>query len=298
MDKFGRKTYMQENLLSTFSPRQYMLDKDFELYYYSDTEMQNVKDHTHNYYEFYFFFDGKVSIYIENDEYLLSSGDMIIIPPGTKHHLNIIDNSIPYQRCILWISQDYCEHLLNVSKDLVYPMQRAAVTKKNIYHFDVFTFNELKVQMFRLIREMRGNRFGRTIRIALSIHDFIFTISRNVYEIDNHEQMHEQNTLYDNILLYIDDHITENLTLDSIADAFFISKYHISHVFTENSSISLHQYIIKKRLNLCVNAIVSGTDISEAYLLCGFKDYSSFYRAFKKEYGMSPRDYVFSQKSL
>ena len=64
---------MRENLLSTFSSRQHMREKDFELYYYSDTALQNVKDHTHNYYEFYFLFGGKVSIFIENDEFILFS---------------------------------------------------------------------------------------------------------------------------------------------------------------------------------------------------------------------------------
>lgn len=289
---------MRENLLSTFSSRQHMREKDFELYYYSDTALQNVKDHTHNYYEFYFFFGGKVSIFIENDEFVLREGDMIIIPPGTNHHLNILDKSIPYQRCIFWISQDFCDHMLQTSSDLVYPLQKAAVTKKNIYHFDFFTFNELKTKMFRIIREMRGNRFGKATRISLSVHDFMFSISRNVYELDNPSQMRKDNSLYENILIYVDEHITEDLSLESISKEFFISKYHVSHVFTENFGTSLHQYIIKKRLTLCINAILSGTDISEAYLLCGFKDYSSFYRAFKKEYGKSPRDYVLNQKTL
>lgn len=289
---------MRENLLSTFSSRQHMREKDFELYYYSDTALQNVKDHTHNYYEFYFFFGGKVSIFIENDEFVLREGDMIIIPPGTNHHLNILDKSIPYQRCIFWISQDFCDHMLQISSDLVYPLQKAAVTKKNIYHFDFFTFNELKTKMFRIIREMRGNRFGKATRISLSVHDFMFSISRNVYELDNPSQMRKDNSLYENILIYVDEHITEDLSLESISKEFFISKYHVSHVFTENFGTSLHQYIIKKRLTLCINAIISGTDISEVYLLCGFKDYSSFYRAFKKEYGKSPRDYVLNQKTL
>ena len=48
---------------------------------------------------------------------------------------------------------------------------------------------------------------------------------------------------------------------------------------------------MKKRLLKCRDAILSHTSISEAYLLYGFKDYSSFFRAFKKEYGMSPREY-------
>lgn len=223
---------------------------------------------------------------------------MIIIPPGTNHHLEILDKSIPYQRCIFWISQDFCDHMLNMSSDLVYPLQKAAVTKKNIYHFDLFTFNELKTKMFRIIREKRGSRFGKATAISLYVHDLMLTISRRVYELDNPTQMHKDNSLYDNVLIYIDEHITEDISLESIAREFFISKYHISHVFTENFGTSLHQYIIKKRLTLCVNAIVSGTDISEAYLLCGFKDYSSFYRAFKKEYGKSPRDYVLNQRTL
>ena len=48
---------------------------------------------------------------------------------------------------------------------------------------------------------------------------------------------------------------------------------------------------MKKRLAACQDAILSNISISKAYVMFGFKDYSNFYRAFKKEFGISPKEY-------
>lgn len=76
---------MAKNLQTKFSTRQYMLSRDFEIYYYNEPASEKVSIHSHDYYEFYFFLEGDVSIWIEGEQYPLKYGDMVLIPPGIKH---------------------------------------------------------------------------------------------------------------------------------------------------------------------------------------------------------------------
>lgn len=282
---------MKKNLETRFNTRQYMLSQDFEIYYYNDQNLSKVDLHSHDYYEFYFFLEGNISIQIGQEICPIQYGDVMLIPPGIPHRPIIHSTELPYRRFVFWISQAYCSHLEELSPDYIYLMNYVQARKKYIFHNDRITFNALQSQIMRLIEEMQAARFGRDAQISLYVNELVLHLNRLIHDRNTPTRKNQEISLYQNLLTYIEDHLEGDLSLELLAKEFYVSKYHIAHVFKENLGMSIHQYITKKRLGLCREAIHSGMTITQVYQTFGFGDYSSFYRAFKKEYGISPKDF-------
>ena len=282
---------MPHKLASEFDNRQHMIHKNFELYYYENVLLTGVDAHKHNYYEVLFFVEGNVSMNIENTSYHLKDGDIVIIPPNTFHNIINHDLSIPYRRFVFWLSRPYYRSILNYSNELSYIFDNTKNNKQYVYPNDSIGFNSIQSKLFAILDEIHSERYAKDIKIATSIYDLIIQLNRMVLDgIDM--KIHRTHTrLFPNIVQYIENHIQEDLTLDTIAETFYVSKFHIAHAFKDKFGISVHKYIIKKRLQMVCDALLNNENITDIFHQYGFKDYSSFYKAFKKEYGCSPKEY-------
>ncbi len=282
---------MKKKLQTPFQTRQFMLSEDLELYYYSDSSLKQVASHSHDYYEFYFFLEGDVGIQIQGKQYPLSYGDVILIPPGISHKPIIHSLEVPYRRFVFWISRDFYRQITAISEECSYLMDYVKAQRRYIFHNDRVGFNAIQSRLIRLLEELSGRRFCRDAQIFLNASDLFLYLNRLVHEQNHPRQQPELVSLPQNLCDFIEGHIDEDLSLERLSQEFFVSKYHIGHAFKEQMGLSIHRYITKKRLALCRQAILGDMSITEAYQAFGFGDYSSFYRAFKQEYGISPKEF-------
>lgn len=280
----------KQELITPFSTRQYMYSKDYEIYYYSDLPNKSVAMHSHDYYEFYFFLEGNVNIVVEDKSLHVKPGDFLIIPPGILHMPVFLDSNTPYRRFVLWLSTQYCEQLMQASIDYGYLLQLVATSKNYLFENDVVSFNDLQARLFSITDEVKGHRFGKDARISILLNDLIITMNRMIYERRSAGRGSLKNRLSESICEYIDTHLEDDLSLDCLEQIFFISKYHISHSFKEDTGITVHKYTQMKRLEALKRAILAGRNVTDIYELYGFSDYSAFYRSYKKMYGESPKE--------
>lgn len=288
---------MKKELSTHFNDRQYMNSGEFEVFFYKDIDLDHVADHSHPYYEVYFFLNGDVTYVVDGKEYSLQHGDYLLIPPGIKHHPIFHSTGKTYQRFVLWISRSYYETMCSRCQDFSYSFTYVLQQKHYRFRTDFVTFQDIQGRLLDLIEEIRGSKAFHQLNSQLMIHSFLLFLNRITYNMIHQVPAAYENVLYLNICDYINNHLNEDLSLDHLASFFYASKYHISHIFKDNMGISLHQYILKKRLQASKNGILSGASLGELCHQYGFSDYTSFYRAFKKEFGVSPREFR-EQKNL
>ena len=150
-----------KKIRSDFNSRQYMLAEDFELFYYSDLNLQHVGNHSHAYYEVYLFSAGSVDMVIDNVKHSLHPGDMIVVPPQTLHRAVIQKGEVPYQRFVFWLSAAYCARLKRESADYMYLFSHTEKEKEYVYHLSLLEFNSTRSKLFALLEELHTDRFGR-----------------------------------------------------------------------------------------------------------------------------------------
>lgn len=282
---------MKKELSTTFDTRQYMQSADYEIFYYHDANINHISFHQHEHYECYFFLEGDADYQVGDTISPLHSGDFLLIPPGTPHRPVFHSRQVPYRRFILWISREYYQTLCRMSGDFSYGFDYAAEHGSYFFQTDFITGQNIQGKLMDMMEEKNGTKSFHATAFSLMVSSFLLHINRLVYETVHQVSVSYENALYLNICDYINNHIEEDLSLDTLADFFYVSKYHIAHIFKDNMGISLHQYILKKRLQASKNGILSGIPFNQIIYLYGFRDYTSFYRAFKKEFGQSPSEY-------
>jgi len=265
--------------------------------------------HYHTFHKCLIIIKGDVEYTIEGRELHLVDGDILWVPNFEAHKV-VIKKTKAYRRLVMYISPEFLELLSHEAHNFV---KLAGKEFNYVINYSKELNNELEELTFRLIQCKINNEL-ETYRInkanSNQVDDFSF-IGSNLrlhclfiqwFESYIHT-LSKQNTHVQSIttrferdiemgIEYIRHNLHKHISIDEISEVVHLSKYHLMRKFKEIFNISVYQFILRERLNKARTLMKEGYPLSEIGFKVGFSDYTTFARAFKKEYSCSPKKFA------
>ena len=288
----GGKEKMPPKKQKQFSTRQLMDAPDFEVFHYMDAHPVDVDYHSHDFYEIYFFLSGRVSYVIEGKTYHLRPGDMLLTNNRELHKPLIADGRI-YERFVVWISPSFLHSLGDETTDLSRCFDASSRRHYNLLRLTGESLQTIRKLLDRLEAAAERGGFGSGVLRRAYLMELLVAVNLAYFgSVSSEETDIVYNPKVSEILRYINNNLCGDLSLDALSQRFYVSKYHLSRQFKQYVGLTIHQYIMKKRLIAAKLLLLEGSTISEAYIGSGFGDYSNFLKGFKQEFGLSPRKFL------
>ncbi len=274
--------------------RQYMLTENFEILEKYGVPTGAVQMHNHGFYELLYIEEGEFASFVDNRLYVLHKGDFLLIDRDRLHHYQFVEKKHEKsKRLLLWITREYLQSLSGPGVDLT-----ACFSQKGApaYHFPGNQAQRLAGFLYWMKESISAENADEEEKRLLEktwLTLFFVTLNRlcrqSVFQFSMEES--RSNPMTKQVFDYIDAHIAEPITVDDLASATSLSKYYFLRSFKAVTGMTVHDFVLKKRLMQACRFISDGRPISEVWQSCGFSDYSAFFRNFKKSYGMSPREF-------
>lgn len=262
-------------------------DKGYGLKHGVFNSSKTASNHVHNCYEIIHFINFSGTYSVEGHVYDINNNDILITNPNELHKAMLPPDTIYENQQLLLREAFLAEFILddyNPFRALKYrELGRqnkidASIVKK--YNLDGL-FNQMAYYHEKTLPESRVMIKSLALQLLTHINNII-TITPT---------QKESNNIIQDILVYINNNLTDKITLELLEEKFSISKYYISRLFKHQIGYTVVEYITAKRILLAKELMLNGMYASDAALESGFSDYSNFYRSFKHTTGMSPYDY-------
>ena len=230
---------------------------------------------------------------VGTQRFRLQKGDIIFVTPGVSHR-PILPEAMqePYVRDVLWFSADFVnliERLLpqeNSLPHLPYGLLRTGGTR----------WESLSDLLHYGVTESERKQTGWETAIMGTVTLFLSRLKRAFLEDTSVSMAAEKPELLDRAMAWLEAHQSRRFTLEDMARQLYVSKSTLSQTFHHKLGVSVHRYLTQRRLISAKSLILEGIPLEEVGARVGFTDYSTFYRAFRQEYGISPRQFRKLQK--
>lgn len=263
-------------------------DNDLRVYYYNFNEKDKIGEQKlpqQSKYESYYriiWMTGISSIYIDKNIYNFSDPIICIAPPNEP--LSWLSRKSPYEFIIIEIHPKFFSNYPKNDKILKFFYKLKG--ENQVFNLLNPKNNNLNI-MIELLKTSLFARSGR-YHIETRVNAIISEMCM-IYESEYTEYIESTDSIPAQIIDFINKNYTNNITLETISEKFFVSKPTILAVVKRITGFAFKKYLTKLRLETALKMLEVGDNTAhEIALLCGFNGYSAFYKAFKMNYGCSP----------
>ncbi len=249
----------------------------------------NMQLHSHAFYELIFCCNSCGAEYLVGSQrYRLQEGDLIFVPPGVSHRPLLPDEMAqPYSRYVLWLSQEFMDMYASL---FPYPFSQKH-SQASMLRTDSATRAKLGALFHAGVTEAEGQADGWESAVVGNAIGLLTQIKRATGMQTTASMQAEKPDLLDKLTAYIEGSYTRGITIEELSGRFYVSPSTVSHLFRQKLGVSFYRYVTQRRLIAAKTLIEQGQLLESVAAQIGFLDYSGFYRAFKQEYGISPRQY-------
>jgi len=265
--------------------REGYLHENYRYFHLRDTAGQERDYHFHDFDKIVLLISGRVDYAIEDQVYALRPWDVLLVKRHTIHKA-IIDVKEPYERIIIYLDRKYFDRVMPEA-GLLSCFDRAGHSGQYLLVPDGEALKGLKELFESYEKSADDGLFGAqamrdTLMMQLLIRINRIAVARGELRQKIYDPKIEAT------LSYINENLSRELSVEALAEKVYLSKYHFMRLFKAQTGSTVHAYVRQKRLLQAARLIRQGTDANKAAADSGFADYSTFHRAFRECFGISP----------
>ena len=264
--------------------REGYLHENYRYFHLRDTAGQERDFHYHDFDKIVLLLAGRVDYLVEDQSYALRPWDLLLVKNHTIHKA-LIDRSEPYERIIVYLDRQYFERSLPQAR-LMDCFESADRSRRYLLVPDGEQQAELGETLRAFERAREDSRFGAQAMRDTLMMQILIQIGRMAPAPA--ERSAQTDPKIQQTLSYINENLTEPLDVESLAERVYLSRYHFMRLFKAQTGSTVHAYVRQKRLLRAARLIREGASAARAAVDSGFSDYSTFHRAFRECFGISP----------
>ena len=261
------------------------LRENYHYFHLRDTAGQELDFHFHEFDKVVLLLAGRVDYIVEGRSYALKPWDVLLVRHHTIHKA-VIDQSVPYERIIIYLDGKYFGRSMPEAH-LMDSFDQADRSGQHLLTPSILQRQEIQ----RVLNAYESSAADEGVGASALRETFIIQLLIHISRMPASSVQPRENQ-YDpkirQVLSYINEHLSEELSVERLAEQAYLSKYHFMRLFKAQTGSTVHAYVRQKRLLHAARLIREGASVGKAAADSGFGDYSAFHRAFRESFGISP----------